>query len=189
MPFLGINILGIEVPSTNPVFLAFLAVHVVAGATCALTGAAAALTRKGSSRHTRTGTVYFWGLGVVFVTATALAVMRWAEDYHLFIIGSVAFAAGTVGYLHRRLHRPGDAGHIVGMGLSYIALLTAFYVDNGKNLPVWKDLPHLTYWLLPGVVGVPLILRALRRTRRRQPGLRATARAPVPHRADPEATR
>ena len=26
------------------------------------------------------------------------------------------------------------------MGLSYILLLTAFYVDNGKSLPLWKDL-------------------------------------------------
>jgi hypothetical protein len=25
----------------------------------------------------------------VFVTATAMAAMRWAEDYHLFVIGSI----------------------------------------------------------------------------------------------------
>ena len=56
--------------------------------------------------------------------------------------------------------------HIVGMGASYIALLTAFYVDNGKNLPIWKDLPHVAYWTLPSAVGVPLILRALGRERR-----------------------
>jgi hypothetical protein len=47
------------------------------------------------------------------------------------------------------------------MGLSYVLMLIAFYVDNGKQLPLWKDLPHFTYWLLPLAIGVPLIARAL----------------------------
>jgi hypothetical protein len=33
--------------------------------------------------------------------------------------------------------------------------------DYGKQLPVWKELPHFTYWLLPLAVGIPLIVRAL----------------------------
>jgi hypothetical protein len=51
--------------------------------------------------------------------------------------------------------------HITGMGLSYVLLLTAFYVDNGKSLPFWKDLPPIAYWLLPAAVGIPLIVYAL----------------------------
>jgi hypothetical protein len=51
--------------------------------------------------------------------------------------------------------------HITGMGTSYILLLTAFYVDNGKSLPLWRDLSPVAYWLAPAVVGVPLIVRAL----------------------------
>jgi hypothetical protein len=47
------------------------------------------------------------------------------------------------------------------MGLSYILMLTAFYVDNGKNLPLWKELPQITFWLLPAGLGIPLILYAL----------------------------
>jgi len=47
------------------------------------------------------------------------------------------------------------------MGLSFALLLTAFYVDNGPNLPLWRELPSITYWLLPSVVGLPLIIRAL----------------------------
>jgi hypothetical protein len=42
------------------------------------------------------------------------------------------------------------------MGASYIALLTAFYVDNGPHLPFWNRLPTLAFWLLPAAVGVPL---------------------------------
>ena len=55
--------------------------------------------------------------------------------------------------------------HITGMGLSYIALLTAFYVDNGKSLPLWKELPPISYWVIPAAVGLPLIARALRQYR------------------------
>jgi hypothetical protein len=53
--------------------------------------------------------------------------------------------------------------HIAGMGLSYILLLTAFYVDNGRNLPLWKEFPSIVYWLLPSAVGLPRIVRALLR--------------------------
>jgi hypothetical protein len=53
------------------------------------------------------------------------------------------------------------------MGGSYIALLTGFYVDNGPFLPLWDRLPHLTYWLLPSLIGIPLIWLALRRFQRR----------------------
>ena len=104
--------------STAPVFLAFLAVHVIAGLTAVITGAVAALARKGSPRHVRAGRWYYRAITVVFVTATALAIMRWRQDYYLFIIGAVAFTAATIGYQHRRRHRPGDTGHIAGMGIA-----------------------------------------------------------------------
>ena len=51
--------------------------------------------------------------------------------------------------------------HLSGMGASYILLLVAFYVDNGKQLPVWKQLPHFLYWFLPVAIGVPLVLRSV----------------------------
>lgn len=52
--------------------------------------------------------------------------------------------------------------HLIAMGTSYILLLTAFYVDNGPHLPVWRDLPVLAYWLVPAAIGIPLIIHALR---------------------------
>jgi hypothetical protein len=165
----SVDILGLKVPETNPLFLAALSLHVVAAILCVVAGATAALSAKGSVRHIRSGRIYYWSLAVVFATATTMAAMRWAEDYYLFIIGSIAITSGSIGYLHRRLRRPGDAIHITGMGASYIALLTAFYVDNGKNLPLWSHLPHLAYWLLPSLIGVPLIARALKRRRHTTP--------------------
>jgi hypothetical protein len=44
-----------------------------------------------------------------------------------------------------------------------VVLLTAFYVDNGKNLPIWRALPTLAYWLAPAAVGVPIIVYAMLR--------------------------
>jgi hypothetical protein len=168
------RILGVEVGSTNPVFLAVLAVHVLAALSAVITGAVAGLSTKGSRRHVRAGHRYYKALIVVFVTATALAGMRVREDYHLFIIGAVAFAAATIGYLHRRRRRPGDTPHIAGMGLSYIALLTAFYVDNGPHLPLWDRLPTVAFWLLPTLVGGPIVIRAIRNARRQASPTSAT---------------
>jgi hypothetical protein len=177
------TIFGDQVGSAAPVFLAFLAVHVLAGLTAVTTGAVAALTRKGSSRHIRAGRWFYRAITIVFATATALSIMRWRQDYHLLIIGVAAFVAATIGYLHRRLHRPGDAGHIVGMGTAYVAMLTAFYVDNGPHLPLWDRVPPLSFWFLPATVGAPIIIRAVRAARRRTPHSQvpATSCPPDPH--------
>ena len=156
------NVAGIEIPSANPVFLASVGVHVLLGLACVVTGAVAMLSQKRPGRHPRYGTIYFWCLAGVFLTATGLAVVRWVEDYHLFILGALSFAAAYFGRQARRRRWCSWARlHITGMGTSYVLLLIAFYVDNGKQLPVWKDLPHFTYWLLPLAVGVPLIVRAV----------------------------
>lgn len=50
----------------------------------------------------------------------------------------------------RRLWHSWADFHVTGMGLSYVLMLTAFYVDNGKSLSLWRDLPHLAYWVVPG---------------------------------------
>jgi hypothetical protein len=107
------RILGDQVGSTAPAFLAFLALHVIAGLTAVLTGAIAALARKGSPRHIRAGRWFYRAITVLFATAGVLSAMRWRQDYYLFIIGAVAFTAATIGYQHR----PGDTGHIAGMGI------------------------------------------------------------------------
>jgi hypothetical protein len=163
------RILGDQVGSTAPVFLAILAVHVIAGLAAVITGAIAALARKGSSRHIRAGRWYYRAITTVFATAAGLAITRWSQDYYLLIIGAVAFTAATVGYLHRRRHRPGDTGHIAGMGIAYTAMLTAFYVDNGPHLPLWDRLPTLAFWLLPSAIAAPIIARTLTRARRSSP--------------------
>jgi hypothetical protein len=153
---------GIEIPSTNPVFLAVVGIHVLLGLACTVTGVVAMLSRKRAGRPPRYGTIYFWCLGAVFLTASSLAAVRWAHDYHLFILGALSFAAAYVGrWAMQQRGRYWVRLHIAGMGSSYVLLLIAFYVDNGRFLPLWKDLPPLAYWLVPAAIGIPLIVRAL----------------------------
>ncbi len=97
--------------------------------------------------------------------------MRFPADRHpegTIIIGAVAFTAATIGYQHRRRRRPGDTGHIDGMGVGYVAMLTAFYVDNGPRLPVWDRLPPVSFWFLPAAIGAPIIIRAVIAARNRR---------------------
>ena len=49
--------------------------------------------------------------GMVFASSTTMAVLRFAQDWHLLVIGTVAFGAGSLGYLARRRGRPRAARH------------------------------------------------------------------------------
>jgi hypothetical protein len=156
------NLPGIEIPSTDPVFLTVVGVHILLGLACTVSGVVAMFSQKRAGRHPRYGTIYFWCLAGVFVTAASLAAVRWAQDYHLFILAALSFAAAYLGRQARRHRwRYWARLHIAGMGTSYVLLLIAFYVDNGKSLPLWRELPPIAYWLIPAAVGIPLIVRAL----------------------------
>jgi hypothetical protein len=160
----GIVVLGIPIPSSSPVFLTVVAVHVAAGLSCVIAGAIAMLSAKRVGRHPSAGTFYYWSLVIVFVSMAVLSILRWPHDNHLLTLGIVSFAAGFVGRAARRhLWIGWPRIHMSGMGLSYILLLTAFYVDNGPSLPVWKHLPDWSYWLAPSLFGLPILFWALLR--------------------------
>ena len=174
---IAINILGFEIPDSRPVFLTALGVHVAAGLVCIVVGATAAFSRKRPGRHPKAGKVYMYGLATIFVTATIMAILRWQYSWYLFIIACVAFGLGLLGVLAReRQWNRWMTWHGSAMGMSYVALLTGFYVDNGHQLPLWNRLPHIAFWFLPSVVGVPIILFALAHNR----ALPGRQRRPVP---------
>jgi hypothetical protein len=154
-------IAGIEVPSTDPFFLAIVAIHVPLGLIAVVTGALAMSSNKARGRHSTFGTIYFWCLFAIAVSATLLSIMRWAEDFHLFAFGAAAFVCAWLGRLAIRRHR--IRLHLTGMGSSYTLMIIAFFVDNGPQLPLWRSLPHIMYWLLPLVVAVPIMSWALLR--------------------------
>jgi len=179
----GIEIDGLLIPDAGGVFLAALAVHVLAGVVCVVAGAAAASARKRPGRHPRAGTVYVCGLLGLVLTAGVLAVVRWPHDVQLLLIACVTAAFGGAGWWIRRRRADGwMRWHGMAMAASYVALLTGFYVDNGPQLPLGDRLPTVAYWVLPALVGVPLTWWALVRNGAvsRRPGAGRTVVPPRP---------
>jgi hypothetical protein len=89
-------------PLQRSAVLGIVAIHVLLGSAAVVAGLVAMLSVKAPGRHPRAGTWYFWLLASLFVTTTALSVMRWAHAYHLFVIGAFALAAAIVGREARR---------------------------------------------------------------------------------------
>src|SRR5215218_10235133 len=121
------EVLGLPIPDAGPIFAAALAAHVACGLTAVIAGALAATAKKRPGRHPRAGRVYLWAMAGIFTTATIMATIRWHQDAHLFAIAVVAFGLGLYGSRARRLRRARwPLHHAIGMGASYIALLTGF---------------------------------------------------------------
>ena len=150
----SIVIAGIVVPVVSPLFVAIVAVHVAAALAAVAIGAGVMLSGKGTRRHVRLGIVYYWSLAVVCATALVLALIRWTHDRVLFALAVASFAAATTARWVIRRRRPKI--HVATIAASYVAMLIAFYVDNGPNLPLWRDLPWIAYWLIPIAVWLPL---------------------------------
>jgi hypothetical protein len=155
-------ILGIVIPSTDPVFLGIVGVHILLGLGCVMSGLTAMLLSKGRGRHSTSGIIYYWLMSGSFVTMSTLSFMRWSEDYVLFLLGVLAFALVNLGRFALAWGFSLRV-HATSMASSYVVLLTAFYVDNGRNLPIWRDLPTIAYWLAPTLIGAPILLWVLAR--------------------------
>ncbi len=150
-----------------------LVVHALAGLTTVIAGIVAFVAPKRRARHPRWGGCYLWAYTLVFLTATILSVERWSTDAYLFFIALVGYGFALSGYTARRFRREPwmmrslreswVVAHIVGTTGSYIALLTGFYVDNARLIPLLNQLPPLTFWVLPTVIGLPFIVLSISR--------------------------
>jgi hypothetical protein len=137
-----------------------LAVHILTGTLGLLLGPLAMRAPKRRGRHTRVGGIYHWNMLLVAVSATALSLLAWSEIWWFTPIAIFSYANALLGYLAVKIRWKGWLPHhIAGMGGSYIALVTALLVVNagGANLVVW---------LLPTIVGTPLIALAVARASR-----------------------
>lgn len=147
-----------------------LILHIAAGSVCLATGLAAALARKSKGIHTAAGEVYHGAYVVILITSVWMAVIHWTESAYLLFIGIFSYSFALLGYLARKLRRPGWlTRHISGMIGSYIAIVTAILVVNGPHIPYLNQLPPLTLWFLPTLIGSPIIYRF--RTRASAAGL------------------
>lgn len=150
-----------------------LVVHALAGLTAGITGVLTFRAPKRRGRHHRWGKRYLWAYTVVFLTATMLSVQRWPADAYLFVLATLGYGLALSGYAARRfrqeprvrrvLGKQWVVAHIVGVIGSYTVLWTAFYVDNAHLIPGLKQLPTLTFWVLPTVVALPFLVLSLSR--------------------------
>jgi hypothetical protein len=150
-----------------------LVVHAVAGLVTGSTGLMAFRAPKRRERHPRWGIRYLWAYTVVCLTATILSAERWEADAYLFFLAVIGYGFALGGYGARRframppvrrvLGKQWVVVHIIGMIGSYIVLWTAFYVDNAHLIPGMKELPPLTFWVLPSLIGLPFMVLSLSR--------------------------
>ena len=148
-----------------------LVVHVLAGLMTGSIGVMTFCMSKHQARHPSFGKRYLWAYTVVFLTAIILSVQRWEADAYLFFLATIGYGFALGGYAARRfrqeprvrrmLGKQWIIAHIIGMIVSYVILWTAFYVDNAHLIPLLKQLPPLTFWILPSLIGLLFIVLSL----------------------------
>ena len=131
---------------------ALLITHIVSGSLALLAGPVAMMLPKRHGWHTRLGTGYVILVGLLSVSAIGLAVMKPAL-WWLGVIAGATLAAVLAGRELRRRRPPAWLPlHISLMCGSYISLTTAVLVVN-------LGFGSVLAWVLPTVVGTPLIAR------------------------------
>jgi hypothetical protein len=159
---------GIGMLFESSAFFPIVGVHILAGLVCIVTGIMSLVSGKRVGLHPRCGNIYHWGLAVLVTSAGALAAAHWTNDRLLLVLGVVSFGASCLGRTARRRNwQTWIDTHIISMGSSFIAMLTAFCVEEGKSLPGLRGFAPITYWFLPALIGAPFIVRALVRHRQR----------------------
>ena len=163
-----------------------LIIHILAGLVGVITGIVAFSMPKRRGRHPRWGRFYLWTYSLVFITAIIVSFERWPEDAYLFFTALVAYGLAIIGYAAGRLRQNTRISsvlrkrwvhvHILGMIGSYVGLITAFLVDNAHAIPLVKLLPTEVYWFIPGIIGLPFLVRSLSRY---TPGRRKVSGGPA----------
>ena len=129
-----------------------LVVHVAAGVAGLVLGPVAMAAAKRRGRHTRAGLAYQAAVAVVTLTAVGLAVLAWARLWPFVVIAAGTEAAALGGWWAGRRRFAGWLPwHVRLMCGSYVSLVTALLVVN------WSS---ALAWVLPTVIGSPLIARA-----------------------------
>ncbi|MFD2705916.1 DUF2306 domain-containing protein [Salibacterium lacus] len=145
------------------IFGFFLTFHIISGILCLIVGLAAAFAKKQHGWHTFLGELYHGSYVVVFVSAVVISIMHWQESAYLFFIALFSYGLALFGYRARK-KRPLNwlSKHIGGMLGSYIGIVTAVLVVNINGIPIVNEWPALIFWLLPTVIGTPIIITVSR---------------------------
>ncbi|WP_380171687.1 DUF2306 domain-containing protein [Kineococcus sp. DHX-1] len=138
-----------------------LATHIAAGCAGLFIGAAALLAPKRRGWHARAGLAYQVAVAVMTSTAVLLSLTAPAVRWGLLLIAVATEAAAVAGWVVARRRRPGWLPvHVSLVAGSYVSFVTAALLVN------W---PSPLAWVLPTLVGSPLIAWTARRVGRAGP--------------------
>lgn len=151
-------------------FKVFLTLHILAGTVGLIIGPIAMYSQKRKGLHTKAGLIYFYLMAFVCASATVLGVLHWETSWWLILVAAFSFSNAWFGYRASRVRGAGwKQTHISGMLGSYIAMTTALLVTNISRLPGSETVPGIIYWILPTIIGTPLIARVKQRHQRPNP--------------------
>lgn len=138
----------------------------MAGVLGLITGPIAMIASKKKGVHTRIGSLYFCLVALVCASALVLAFRKWEQNWWFVLIALFSFHFALKGFRAARNRKAGWLGdHISGMLGSYIALATAALVVNSGSFASDHAVPTVFLWVLPTMIGIPLIRLATRRVR------------------------
>lgn len=136
-----------------------LVVHIAAGLAGLVLGPIALFAPTAGHRRSRAEGAYHWTMLVVCVSAAGLAVLRWDELWWFVPLAAFSYALALHGHRAARRRPPGwRRARIAGVGGSYIALVTALLVVSADG--------GIVTWVLPSLIGVPIIHVARARSAR-----------------------
>jgi hypothetical protein len=127
-----------------------LVVHIAAGLAGLALGPLALLAPERRGHRPGAASAYHWTMLVVCLSAGGLALVRWDGLWWFVPLAGFSYALALRGHLAERRRSPGwRRDHITGVGGSYIALLTALLVVSADGA--------IVTWLLPSLIGVPIL--------------------------------
>lgn len=128
--------------------------HVAVGGAALILGPIAMSAPKKAGLHPRVGTWYFAAVTMVCASAAALATMQWPRNAFFLPIAVGTYAFALPGYLAaRRRGRSWLLVHVVGQTSSYVAIATAFIVNNIQRVPGLQQIPFSVRALVPMFIG------------------------------------
>ena len=132
--------------------------HIVLGATALILGPVAMTARKVPGLHTKVGELYHWVVLGVCLSASTLAILNWNRIWWFLPIAVGSYAFAFLGYAAAKRRWKGWLrSHLTGQGGSYIAMCTAILVVNWETLTGTRGVVSAWAWVLPTVVGTPII--------------------------------
>jgi hypothetical protein len=146
------------------VFKFFLSLHIIAGTIGLVIGPISGFAKKRKGLHTRVGFAYLIAMSILCLSACALAILNWKQSWWFLFVAAFSFSFALKGYLAAKRRGPSwMRSHISGMLGSYIAMTTALLVVNASKIPGYGTLPTVLWWILPTIIGTPLIVSVTKR--------------------------